>query len=199
MFQDTQSYFTLEQLIDMIEEPYGGACKRFWSAHQERLENSPGASSNHHTWQGGYHDHIRDAMNTGVLIYNMFSIHRSLIFSLSDLLLCVFWHDAEKPWKYMEGTDGEPPVKFCTKEQRHDFRLDMAERYGIMFTEQHEKGIRYAEGVPDSEYTSGYRTMTELAAMVHMCDCWSARGWYGYPLAKGDPWYGADRLHAEVS
>lgn len=36
--------------------------------------------------------------------------------------------------------------------------------------------------------------MNELAAFCHKVENWSARGWYDFPLAKNDPWVGADRL-----
>jgi len=37
---------------------------------------------------------------------------------------------------------------------------------------------QYVEGVPDSEYTPGERTMGELAAFCHCCDIISARLWH---------------------
>jgi hypothetical protein len=36
--------------------------------------------------------------------------------------------------------------------------------------------------------------MNELAANTHQVDNWCARGWYNYPLATNDPWYGARRI-----
>ena len=56
--------------------------------------------------------------------------------------------------------------------------------------------LRYAEGEL-ADYTNKRRMMGPLAAMAHMCDVASARLWFDYPAATGDPWLGAARVAGE--
>lgn len=37
--------------------------------------------------------------------------------------------------------------------------------------------------------------MGELAALCHMADLWSARGWYNHPLPNHDSWQNSRRSH----
>jgi len=64
--------------------------------------------------------------------------------------------------------------------------------YGFVLTEEHWNGINFAEG-EKREYSAERRAQKPLAAFVHMCDVWSARGWFNYPAILDDPWNGACR------
>jgi hypothetical protein len=150
-----------------------------------------GSTHNHQQWPGGYHDHIQDAMNVAYALYPVLNARRPLPFSLSDALICVFLHDLEKPWRFKQLPDGsfDNKAEFTTKAERHDFRIAKLNEYKIQLTADHENGIRYAEGEL-ADYSSTERKMGPLAAFVHACDNWSARGWFDYPKASNDPWAG---------
>ena len=172
-------------------------CMRLYTENRPRFEIARGATHNHQTWPGGYIDHICEVMNIAVLLYEALGGVRSLPFSLSDALVCLYLHDAEKAWKYnLDGTRADAP-HLAAKPDRQAFRVELARQYGIGLTDEHVKGIKYAEGESDSEYSPRYRVMTTLAAFCHMCDVWSARGWFDYPLAESDPWIGAGRMRQE--
>lgn len=188
-------YLCLPCLIRLMDEPYQSQCLMLYAQNRLRFEEAWGASHNHQAWPGGYADHITEVMNLGVQLYSLMNQLRPLPFSLSDALIVLFFHDIEKPWKYLDGgTDDKPSPRFKNKAERHAFRLELAARYRIALTEEHIKGIKYAEGEPDEEYSSKQRVMTPLASLAHACDNLSARLWFDFPLAENDPWTTAGRL-----
>jgi len=66
------------------------------------------------------------------------------------------------------------------------------EDYGFVLTPEHWNGIQHVEGEKD-HYSPGRRTQLPLAAFAHMCDNWSARGWFNFPAESNDSWKGATR------
>ncbi len=186
----TTCYQTIPKMLDRLPESNRSACLRLYTDNKARFIAAPGSSSNHQAWPGGYHDHVAEIMNLVIIFYHLLNSLRPLEFALKDAILAAFFHDMEKPWKYVPDP-GAPPL--TDKTDRHRFRLVIAERYGVIITPDVEAGIRYAEGEPASEYSSKRRVMPPIAALVHMADVWSARGWYNYPHADADLWPGAKR------
>ncbi|MEX0596611.1 MAG: hypothetical protein WD512_08925, partial [Candidatus Paceibacterota bacterium] len=93
-------YHSLEQMLEMIEEPNRKACKNILVDNLELFQTVQGGAHNHHTWVGGYYDHIKEVMNIGIVLYQQLNSFRPLPFTLSDLLLVLYLHDIEKPWRY---------------------------------------------------------------------------------------------------
>jgi hypothetical protein len=139
-------------------------------------------------------------MNLAVVLHAKLHAIRPLPFSESDLLLVVFLHDIEKPWKYELAPDGKlrHRAELQGKEAHQRFRMDKLGEYGVALTAEHENGLRYAEGEL-GDYTNQRRMMGPLAAMAHMCDVASARLWFDHPAAAADPWTGAVRAAADPS
>jgi hypothetical protein len=133
-------------------------------------------------------------MNIASVLFDQFGALRPLPFSRSDLLLVVFLHDIEKPWKYELGDDGQlhHKAELQSKEAHQQFRMELLARYGLALSTEHTNGLRYAEGELH-DYTNQQRRMGPLAAMAHICDVASARLWFDYPAAVDDPWLGACR------
>jgi hypothetical protein len=188
-------YASVEELIRRIDEPNRTGCARILAEHRALFATVQGSTHNHQAWPGGYLDHISEVMNIAVVLYEQLSAKRPLPFSLSDILLVVFLHDIEKPWKYELGADGhlhhKPEMQGKAAHQK--FRMELLAKYGITLTPEHENGLKYAEGEL-SDYTNKQRMMGPLAALAHMCDVASARLWFDYPAASGDPWQGAGRV-----
>jgi 23S rRNA maturation-related 3'-5' exoribonuclease YhaM len=187
-------YESVESLVACIDEPNRSGCSRMLSEHRALFATVQGSTHNHQAWPGGYLDHVVEVMNIANVLYEQFSALRPLPFSRSDLLLVVFLHDIEKPWKYELGDDGQLHHKAALqgKAAHQQFRMEMLARYGIALTAEHENGLRYAEGEL-TDYTNQQRRMGPLAAMAHMCDVASARLWFDHPAAVDDPWTGAHR------
>ena len=187
-------YESVESLVARIDEPNRSACARIVTEHRALFETVQGSTHNHQAWRGGYLDHVSEVMNIANVLYDQLVALRPLPFSRSDILLVVFFHDIEKPWKYELGVDGElhHRAEMQGKEVHQKFRIEMLARYGVTLTAEHENGLRYAEGEL-ADYTNKQRRMGPLAAMAHMCDVASARLWFDHPAAVDDPWIGARR------
>ncbi len=185
-------YRKLESLLDMIEEPNQTTCRKLLDENQEIFLIARGSSHNHQAWEGGYLDHITEIMNIAVLLYPALNSARPLPFSLSDSLLVLFLHDLEKPWRFRKKSNGEwesVPGLADKEKQVWPFVQQKIKEYGFVLTEDHWNGIQYVEG-EKSDYSQKKRAQTPLAAFAHMCDVWSARGWFNYPLKFNDPWFG---------
>ena len=189
------NYYSIEQLLKMIEEPNGSACYRILLDYQRLFQVVQGSTNNHQAWVGGYFDHVQEVMNIAVVLYKQLNSLRSLPFSLSDLLLVVYLHDIEKPWKYELHADGQLYHKTTmqSKESHQLFRLEKLKEYNITLTAEQENGIKYTEGEL-KDYSNRYRVMGPLACVAHMCDVASARLWFDHPLQDGDQWAGARRI-----
>lgn len=188
-------YYLVPEMILMIDEPNRSACMRILEDNRALFQTVQGSTNNHQNWQGGYFDHVQEIMNIAVLLYKQLSSARPLPFTLSDLLMVVYLHDLEKPWKYELRADGQLHHKpgMERKEDHQAFRVSKLAEYGVVLTPEHENGIRYAEGELD-DYSPRHRVMSPLACVAHMCDVASARLWFDHPAERDDPWTGSSRI-----
>lgn len=188
---------TIEELINLIDEPNRSACRRLLDDNRSLFEKIQGSTNNHQAWPGGYIDHVREVMNLAVVLFPTLNALRPLPFSLSDLLLVVYLHDLEKPWKYELRDDGElyHRAGMETKDDHQRFRVAKLTEYGIVLTAAHENGVKYAEG-EHADYSNRERKMSPLAAAAHLCDVTSARIWFNHPMEANDPWAGAARARS---
>lgn len=188
-------YQTIEQMLEMIDKPNQTACQRILTDNRKLFQTAQGSTNNHQNWPGGYFDHVQEIMNIAVVLYERLNSLRQLPFSLSDLLLVVYLHDVEKPWKYELREDGQLHHKATmqNKEDHQRFRMTKLAEYGVVFTSEQENGMKYAEGELN-DYTNRRRVMGPLACVAHMCDVCSARLWFAYPAKEDDPWLGAGRI-----
>jgi hypothetical protein len=188
-------YYTLEQMLEMIDEPNRTACQNILNDNLELFKTVQGSAYNHHTWIGGYYDHIMDVMNIAIVLYERLNSLRPLPFSLSDLLLVLYLHDIEKPWRY-DLIDGKLYNKesMQDREMQNNFRIQKLQEYGIQLNPEHENGIKYTEG-EGKDYSMNGRVMNELACLAHMSDVCSARLWFDYPDETNDTWDGAKRVN----
>ena len=188
-----QDYLPLHKLVELIDQPNRAACSEFLAKHAEMLKRAKGSNRNHQAWEGGYLDHLTEVMNIAVVLYYQLDSLRPLPFTISDALLVLFLHDIEKPWKQQDkslalesgsGVKDDAAIK--------EFKAKIIGESGFVLTKTHKNAIDYAEG-EGLGYTGAKRVQTPLAAFVHMCDVWSARGWYNHPSKLADPWKGALR------
>lgn len=188
-------YLSVDALVDLIDDPNRAACVRILADHRRLFQTVQGSTNNHQAWPGGYFDHVQEVMNIAAALHGQLNVLRPLPFSLSDLLLVVFLHDIEKPWKYELREDGQlhhrPGQE--TKEDHQRFRMAKLAEYGIVLTPEQDNGLKYVEGEL-GDYSGRRRVMGPLAAVAHMCDVCSARLWFDHPLAADDPWPGASRV-----
>jgi hypothetical protein len=190
----TQKYMVLTELLELIEEPNQEICRRVQNENAELFELAPGSGHNHQFWNGGYTDHITETMNIAVQLYGVFDSMRPLPFSLSDSLLVLYLHDFERPWRYIkkEGEWTLHPDLADQENQAVPFAQSKIEEYGFILDDQIQIALKYIEG-EKKDYSPKKRSQTPLAAFAHICDTWSARGWFDFPSETNDPWDGAKR------
>jgi hypothetical protein len=178
-------YLNRHEMVAMFSVSNRKAIIKLLEKYYKNFSAARGSSHNHQDWEGGYLDHVVETMNIACQLYYRFNTIRGLPFVLADALLVLFLHDLEKPFKHGKiltlcdcGAECSCPTIPATKENRKEFRANLIKTYGITLSPEQENALRYVEGVPDSEYTPGERTMGELAAFCHCCDILSARLWY---------------------
>lgn len=178
---------TIDRLLPLvpyilkIEEPNRSAMVRLYTVEQERLHLCPGSTHNHQVWPGGYTDHLLAMLQFAKIIFAQVSPEKGL--SFGDLALVIFLHDIEKPWKYVSTPTGEK-IDFKNELEISEFRQRILERYGFQLAHKHLNALKYAHG-EGADYRADKRVMNELAALLHICDVWSAR--VQYDLCLLDP------------
>ena len=189
------TYQQLPERLAQSDEPFRSACKKLLDTNASRMEVARGSTHNHQAWPGGYLDHVREIMNTAAVLYGPMNARRPLPFSLADALLVLFLHDLEKPWAFEE-KDGviQRNWAFLHKAESQAFRVAKFAEHGVQLPEAIERAVFFTEG-EILHYSSTERGMSPLAAFCHMCDVASARIWFDFPAAQGDPWPGAQRTH----
>lgn len=194
-------YYNIDELLEMIEGENGDACRRIYDDLKDKFISATGSSHNHQAWPGGYLDHVTDAMNIGLSVYHLYNDRRPLPFSASDVLLIVYLHDLEKPFKYRYLADGsiETSADFPDKATGEQQKYALIEQYDIRLSDMQANALEFVEGIRDHKYQRGRRVMGELAVICHIADLTSARLWYNHPLADGDPWKGSRRNNPAAS
>lgn len=174
-------YLDLPALLALVPKPNHAKFWQIINEHKQTFTEAYGSSHNHQAWEGGYIDHIVETMNIACQLYFALGRLRKLPFQLHEALEVMFLHDVEKPFKVGDKllAGGKQVLIDATKENRRYFRDKLiVEDYGVILSSAQKNALRYVEGVPDSEYTPGERTMGELAAFCHTCDILSARLWH---------------------
>ena len=172
------NHMSLKQLIDLIKEPNKSSCLAILNDNKKRFEDSPGSLSKHQAWSGGYIQHLEETMSFGYNLFNLMNSQRKLGFSLSDVVLVLFLHDLEKPFRYVD-----PKKEFLSDKDKKAFIEEIINRYKIVLDENHRNALDYIHG-EGNEYNRIERIQKPLAAFVHVCDVVSARIWFDYPKHK---------------
>lgn len=168
-------YLDLNQLLNFIEEPNRTACENLLDDNKKRFEDAPGSLTKHQAWSGGYIHHLEESMNFGYGLFGLMNGFRKLDFSLSDVMLVLFLHDLEKPFKYVK-----TKIEFNSDKEKELFIWNKAEKYGIILNDVHKNSLRYTHGEGD-DFSTTERIQKPLVAFVHVCDTVSARIWFDYP------------------
>jgi hypothetical protein len=184
--------------IDMFIELMGGrnrpVMRKILEDHRPLLQTAAGSRSSHHSWPGGYWDHVTECLNLAVAHYALWSALRPLPYDIWEAYEVLFVHDLEKPWKYVPDMPCPIPVPdLSAKPERAAFRLDLLGHYGVRFTAQQRNAMKYCEGEGNDHHPER-RVMEPLAHLCHTCDETSARQFPDSPRPDEDPWVGARRI-----
>lgn len=174
-------YYSLAELIGMIDDPIGHRCFNFYREYADLFETSKGSERKHQWWEGGYQDHIVEVMNIAVVLYDSLDKLRNLTFSLSDALLTLFLHDVEKLWTHAKMGDRK---HFTSSEEKASYVEGLLTGLGFELNKEQWNALKYVHG-EGKDYHPEQRVQGPLAAFIHACDTVSARIWFGYPLDPG--------------
>ena len=161
--------------IHQIERNNQAGCFSIMERYYGRINQSPGSLQKHQNWKGGYVHHLEETMMIANELYLTLSKIRQLDFSISDVILVLFLHDLEKPFKYVEPIRG-----FGNDDEKYKFIIEMSQDHNIKLSDIHLNAIRYIHG-EGKDHNSDTRIQLPLAAFAHMCDVTSARIWFDYP------------------
>lgn len=170
----------LDGLISLMEPEHKRVAEKICEDYQDIMYTIPGSASKHQTWKGGYVSHIEDAMNLAIILYHQLHSRRSLDFTLSSALFCLFLHDFDKIQRY-QLVDGELQSQGDYNTNYVDkTREIIASQYGYVLTAEEFNALKYTHGEGDDFQPGGKRVMLPLATLVHCCDVISARIWHNY-------------------
>lgn len=160
------------------------ACTRFIIEHEPAFLAAPGSGSNHQAWPGGYCDHLDELFGIAAVLYRSLTALRPLPFTLADVLLTLFLHDVEKVFRRLP-----PGVLVSSRYQgladdQRALQTAICEEYDLDLTPEQVNALMYTHGEGE-DYRKDHRAAGPLAAFVHNCDYWSARGWPDQPRASG--------------
>lgn len=182
-----QKYYSFNELIDMIDESSRELCLKIYLDNKGIFEFAKGSNVKHHYWEGGYIGHLTEVMNIAVRLHGNLNLCRKLPFSLSDILLILFLHDLEKPWKY--GGDSERVEEVGLFSSSKDFVKSKVDEYGFELSVDCLNALEYTHGEGD-DYHPSRLVQSPLGALVGACDNLSARVWPDFPKEKFDSWKG---------
>jgi hypothetical protein len=169
-------FLPIHKLLQLIEPKNRKGCEMLYSDFEDRFNKAPGSLSKHQVWKGGYVHHLEETMSIAHNLFQTMNKSRKLTFTVSDVLLVLFLHDLEKPFKYIS-----PKEQFGSDHDEKDFVLAYAKKYKIKLTKDHINALMYIHGEGD-DYHSTKRIQKPLAAFAHICDVISARIWFNYPI-----------------
>ena len=165
----------LKKLLLIIDSPNREKCLLLLEENLVRFKKSPGSFSKHQAWEGGYIDHLNETIKIAISIYKVTNTERKHPFSISDVILVLFLHDLEKPFKYIE-----PKEVFGSDYDKEVFIKNFINKYKIILNEEHKNALKYIHG-EGVDYSSTERIQSSLAAFCHICDVFSARIWFDFP------------------
>ncbi len=168
-------YKSFNHLISLIDEPNQTACLKIINDNKDRFEKASGSLAKHQAWIGGYINHLEEAMNVAINMYEMMNNFRPLDFTISDAILILFLHDLEKPFRYVE-----PKIELNTENEKKNFVQGIIDKYNILLNDNHKNALKYIHGEGD-DYSRIENVQKPLAAFVHLCDTISARIWPDFP------------------
>lgn len=171
---------SLDELVSRLPDQ----ARELYSEHRSKMLSSPGSSSKHQAWPGGYADHVTATCDIAEELYSLWSSdeRRPLSFELDDALLVLFLHDLEKPFKYSPAASPqEAELQKLAREDPSGLKDILISRHGIELSAEQRNALRYIHGEPDSEYSPEERLAGRLAAFCHCCDYLSARLWFDQP------------------
>jgi len=159
-------------------------CRHFLHDHEAAFLAAPGSGHNHQFHKGGLADHYDELFAIAATLHRSLSELRPLPFTLDEALLILFLHDLEKIYKRIEADVPRDNSYYDLAYDQHALQARIIKDYGLTLNDSEENALEYVHGEGD-DYRKDARIAGPLAAFVHDCDYWSARGWFDEPRKSG--------------
>lgn len=164
-----------------------GGLQRAAQDLDEQMRSAPGSSHNHQAWSGGYLDHLDEVCAIATMLHAALGEQRPLTFSLEDAWLVLWLHDVAKVLRYSGPTAQDRPLRALLDDDLRDEHVvqdALLHLYDVEVSAEQRNALLYVHGELD-DYRKDRRVAGPLATFCHMCDVWSARGWYDEPRRSG--------------
>jgi len=192
------SYESISAMLGLIsanrEDELDLKLKAMHQQLESRIRYWPASRRRHHSWVGGYADHIKEVMVFGIHIFKTLTEYSELTkrdllnFSQDDVILVAYIHDIDKLYRYKDMPIGD----YRRQEKYGGQRWDNADgllypdesakvtqicaRHNIILTDAHIEALAHHHGGFSNNlssvyaYMSGQNGMTQLSTLIHSAD-----------------------------
>ncbi len=167
----------LANLYGLMTRQHAQVARQMYQEYESSMTVIPGSSQKHQTWPGGYVSHIEEAMNIGLVLYDELNLRRTLTFSRSAVLFCIFLHDFDKVLRYTVLPNGNKTYGSYSNDYVDQTAKILKHKFNYVLDPEEYNALKYAHGEGD-DYHPSDRIMLPLATIVHCADVISARVWY---------------------
>lgn len=141
----------------------------------------PASVKRHHSFEGGYIDHIAETVFWGIELFKKISDHHKLNFNLDDVILVTYVHDLDKLLRYKKSTDAWRIKKGWIWEYRDDVLgfddsakvVQICAKFDIQLEDNHLEAISHHHGGWSDNMASVYsygKEMTKFSTLVACAD-----------------------------
>lgn len=170
-------YFLRSIQNEELKEKY----LNLYNTIEKDFTTAPAAVKYHHNWQGGLNTHTEQVINIAVNLFNKWK--DELTINLDDVIIVSFIHDLDKMYKYelrplSEKKDNKPFYAYKHKSgATYPPEMDVLRilaKHGISLTREQTEALAWHHG-GWSDASKTYKSNSQLAAIVHVADLFSAR------------------------
>ena len=180
---------TLREYLEDMDDPRSNTFVEIYDDLKDLFHEAKGSSYNHQAWKGGYADHIAETFRINEATYDALESIRRLPFTKDSAMICLFLHDIEKPFRYVNNASalkwrnilGLKNADELTYHEWEDAKWHIITylkfQYRFLLSDEEINALKYTHGEGD-DHQKERRVAGPLAAHVHHCDNASARIWF---------------------
>lgn len=182
------SYEGITKILPLIEdETIKEKILKLCENNKTKMEYFPASASRHHSWKGGYADHIFEVMRFSVELFRLVKKYaQNISFNQDDVIIVSFVHDIDKLERYKETTDGWKIKKgimweiadgLLYPDESASVVLECA-KAGLFLTKEQVEAVSHHHGFASNNLASVYSYdrggVTTLSVLIHSADMLSA-------------------------
>jgi hypothetical protein len=172
-------HLRLVDFLNNMQDPRKVKLIQIYNEHKDLFHISKGSNTKHQAWPGGYADHLTETFRVNQVTYEALATGlRKPPFSKDSAIISLFFHDAEKLFKYGPQNHTESNQWRALQIQKNLSWEDVkylviealiCESLESFFTQDERNALKYTHG-EGSDYQKDKHVSCPLAAHVHHCD-----------------------------